>query len=101
MRRESFSEEVAAMRSDSIRPEKNRLDEAKWHIFAICCNQGLINVNEAAINTVTEFQASKRSLAPSTLEGYCSAIADTIRHVRGRKIVMYPCIKGLLKKCYL
>ncbi len=57
-------------------PDKSRLDEAKWHMFAVWCDQRLINVSEAAINTATELQASKKSLAPSTLEGYCSAIAD-------------------------
>ncbi len=46
-----FSDEVVAMRSDSIRPEKSRLDEAKWHVFAAWCDQRLINVSEAAINT--------------------------------------------------
>ncbi len=53
-------------------------------MFATWFDQRLNFVSEAAITTAV-------LLAPSTLEGYGSAI---VRHVRGRIKAEDPCIKG-------
>ncbi len=81
--------------SRSIRPGTAKLYDVKWKAFCVWCDECRIVASE--VSTLVDFLTSLLGLAPSTVEGYRSAIAETLRVLRDIDITSDPCIRGILR----
>ena len=97
LQKRGFSGQVSRMVSSSVRPSTNKVYDTKWNIFAAWCEKRKVCASKASTPLVADFLAEKQTLAPTTVEGYRTAISNTIKHVRGRDITSDPCIQSLIR----
>ena len=97
LQKRGFSGQVSRMVSSSVRPSTNKVYDTKWTIFAAWCEKMKVCASKASTPLVADFLAEKQTLAPTTVEGYRTAISNTIKHVRGRDITSDPCIQSLIR----
>ncbi len=97
VRQDGFSGKVGELVSGSIRPGTARLYDVKWKAFCVWCDERRIVASEVSTPVVADFLTSLGELAPSTVADYRSAIAETLRHLRGIDIVSDPFIRGILR----
>ena len=97
LQKRGFSGQVSRMVSSSVRPSTNKVYDTKWTIFAAWCEKRKVCASKASTPLVADFLAEKQTLAPTTVEGYRTAISNTIKHVRGRDITSDPCIQSLIR----
>ena len=97
LQKRGFSGQVSRMVSSSVRPSTNKVYDTKWTIFAAWCEKRKVCASKASTPLVADFLAEKQTLAPTSVEGYRTAISNTIKHVRGRDITSDPCIQSLIR----
>ena len=82
-----------------MRSSTNAIYESKWKLFTNWCSSRKINSVQATVQQVADFLLEKHSggLAPSTLEGYRTAIANTLKHTSGIDLSSSEHLSALLK----
>ncbi len=88
---------MAELVSGSVRPGTARLYDVKWRAFCAWCDRGRIVASQASAPVVADFLTSLQGLAPSTVEGYRSAMSETLKHLRGIDFAADPCIRGIFR----
>ena len=76
-----FSDEVAARIEAPQRSSTRAVYKSKWSIFLKWCQSHEVDVRAPSVNQIAEFLLhlfKERSLQPSTIEGYRTAIADMV-----------------------
>ena len=81
IRRQGFSEEVAARIEAPQRSSTRAVYKSKWAIFVKWCESNQVDFRSPSLKQVADFLLylfKERNLQPSTIEGYRTAIADMI-----------------------
>ena len=81
IRRQGFSEEVAARIEAPQRSSTRAVCKSKWAIFVKWCESNQVDFRAPSLKQVADFLLylfKERQLQPSTIEGYRTAIADMV-----------------------
>ena len=81
IRRQGFSDEVAARIEAPQRSSTRAVYKSKWAIFVKWCESNQVDFRSPSLKQVADFLLylfKERNLQPSTIEGYRTAIADMI-----------------------
>ena len=81
IRKQGFSETVAARIEAPQRGSTRSVYEAKWTIFTKWCNTNQVDFRAPPLKSIADFLMylfEDRKLQPSTIDGYRSAIADKL-----------------------
>ena len=81
IRRQGFSEEVAARIEAPQRSSIRAVYKSKWAIFVKWCESNQVDFRSPSLKQVADFLLylfKERQLQPSTIEGYRTAIADMV-----------------------
>ena len=81
IRRQGFSEEVAARIEAPQRSSTRAVYKSKWAIFVKWCESSQVDFRAPSLKQVADFLLylfKERQLQPSTIEGYRTAIADML-----------------------
>ena len=81
IRRQGFSEEVAARIEAPQRSSTRAVYKSKWAIFVKWCDSNQVDFRAPSLKQVADFLLylfKERQLQPSTIEGYRTAIADMV-----------------------
>ena len=81
IRRQGFSEEVAARIEALQRSSTRAVYKSKWAIFVKWCESNQVDFRSPSLKQVADFLLylfKERNLQPSTIEGYRTAIADMV-----------------------
>ena len=81
IRRQGFSEEVAARIEAPQRSSTRAVYKSKWAIFVKWCESSQVDFRAPSLKQVADFLLylfKERQLQPSTIEGYRTAIADMV-----------------------
>ena len=81
IRRQGFSEEVAARIEAPQRSSTRAVYKSKWAIFVKWCESNQVDFRSPSLKQVADFLLylfKERQLQPSTIEGYRTAIADMV-----------------------
>ena len=81
IKRQGFSDEVAARIEAPQRSSTRAVYKSKWAIFVKWCESNQVDFRSPSLKQVADFLLylfKERHLQPSTIEGYRTAIADTI-----------------------
>ena len=81
IRRQGFSEEVAARIEAPQRSSTRAVYKSKWAIFVKWCDSNQVDFRSPSLKQVADFLLylfKERQLQPSTIEGYRTAIADMV-----------------------
>ena len=81
IRRQGFSEEVAARIKAPQRSSTRAVYKSKWAIFVKWCDSNQVDFRAPSLKQVADFLLylfKERQLQPSTIEGYRTAIADMV-----------------------
>ena len=81
IRRQGFSEEVAARIEAPQRSSTRAVYKSKWAIFVKWCDSNQVDFRAPSLKQVADFLLylfNERQLQPSTIEGYRTAIADMV-----------------------
>ena len=81
IRRQGFSDEVAARIEAPQRSSTRAVYKSKWAIFVKWCEFNQVDFRSPSLRQVADFLLylfKERNLQPSTIEGYRTAIADMI-----------------------
>ena len=81
IRRQGFSEEVAARIEAPQRSSTRAVYKSKWAIFVKWCDSNKVDFRAPSLKQVADFLLylfKERQLQPSTIEGYRTAIADMV-----------------------
>ena len=81
IRRQGFSEEVAARIEAPQRSSTRAVYKSKWAIFVNWCDSNQVDFRSPCLKQVADFLLylfKERQLQPSTIEGYRTAIADMV-----------------------
>ena len=99
VRAKGFSEETAKCITEPIRKSTSSIYDSKWKIFATWCQSREIDPICATVQLVSEFllEKQKGGLATRTLEGYRSAIANTLKHASNLDLSNNMEISAMLK----
>ena len=99
MQAQGFSERSAISITRSVRVSTRLVYDAKWKIFVDWCGKQKFDPLRTTVQQLAQFLELKKGggLAPSTLEGYRTVIAGTIRQVTGIDIYLDPAISLLLR----
>ena len=84
----NFSTDVSERIANPRRKSSTRCYDAKWQVFSKWCSEKGLVPAEASIQAIADFLLhlfKDKSLQPSTIKGYRSAISDTLSHF-GRNI---------------
>ena len=94
-----FSSDTAECISVPVRKSTSTVYDSKWRIFCSWCEQRKANPLKATVQQIAEFLLEKKKggLRPSTLEGYRSAIAGTLKFSSSLDISNDIYISALLK----
>ena len=85
IRRQGFSEEVAARIEARQRSSTRAVYKSKWAIFVKWCESNQVDFRSPSLRQVADFLLylfKERQLQPSTIEGYRTAIADMVGNDR-------------------
>ena len=85
IRRQGFSEEVAARIEAPQRSSTRAVYKSKWAIFFKWCESNQVDFRSPSLKQVADFLLylfKERQLQPSTIEGYRTAIADMVGNDR-------------------
>ena len=94
-----FSENTARCITKSVRGSTNAIYNSKWGIFeAWCCKRKIYPV-KVSIHRIADFLTEKREggLSATTIEGYRSAISNTLKHTSGLDLGLDSYISALLR----
>ncbi len=85
LREKGFSAEVSSRISQPSRQSTLAVYQSKWAVFSAWCGDRETDPLQASSRVVADFLLEKfeKGLAPSTLEGYRTAIAKTLVHLSG------------------
>ena len=81
IKRQGFSDQVAARIEAPQRPSTRAVYEAKWALFVLWCQSNQVDFRSPSIKQVAYFLLflfQEKRLQPSTIEGYRSAVADKL-----------------------
>ena len=81
IRRQGFSEEVAARIEAPQRSSTRAVYKSKWAIFVKWCDSNQVDFRAPSLKQVADFLLylfNERQLQPSTIDGYRTAIADMV-----------------------
>ena len=81
IKRQGFSDEVAARIEAPQRSSTRAVYKSKWAIFVKWCESNQVDFRSPSLKQVADFLLylfKERHLQPSTIEGYRTAIADMI-----------------------
>jgi len=97
--KKGFSAHVAKRICSSVRKSTSGIYDRKWLIFSRWCHSRKISSTKAHVTQVADFLAhlQDEGKAPSTIEGYRTAIAETLKYSGRPDITEDPCIKALIK----
>ena len=94
-----FSENTARCITKSVRGSTNAIYNSKWGIFEAWCCKRKIDPVKVSIHRIADFLTEKREggLSATTIEGYRSAISNTLKHTSGLDLGLDSYISALLR----
>ena len=83
----------------SVRGSTNAIYNSKWGIFEAWCCKRKIDPVKVSIHRIADFLTEKREggLSATTIEGYRSAISNTLKHTSGLDLGLDSYISALLR----
>ena len=97
--KKGFSARVAERISLSVRKSTTQVYDRKWLIFSRWCHSRQISPTKVHVTSVADFLShlQDEGKAPSTVEGYRTAIAETLKYSGKPDISEDPCIRALIR----
>ena len=98
-RNRGFSDAVATRMAKAQKQSSLQVYEGKWQIYCHWCQERSIDPLQAPVNVIASFLTylhEEKELVVSTIEGYRTAISNTLKAVRGEDIGKDPDLSSLM-----